>query len=200
MKKSLKNVVCLLALVAITVPAFAAITSSAHDFSGASWNTTDQDICGVCHTPHGGTQQGDAPLWGHAMITDTSGYTMYSSDTMNYGADPNGPDGESLLCLSCHDGSLALDTGGSTTVMTGTAKVGPDLSGSHPISFVYADDTDSELVASTDADVQTLLGAGGKVQCSSCHDVHDGADLGTDGYLLRMANTNSDLCLTCHDK
>ncbi|MHC5100436.1 MAG: hypothetical protein ACYSOG_01210, partial [Planctomycetota bacterium] len=150
MKKSLKNVVCLLALVAITVPAFAAITSSAHDFSGASWNTTDQDICGVCHTPHGGTQQGDAPLWGHAMITDTSGYTMYSSDTMNYGADPNGPDGESLLCLSCHDGSLALDTGGSTTVMTGTAKVGPDLSGSHPISFVYADDTDSELVASTD--------------------------------------------------
>ena len=195
MKKSLKNVVCLLALVAITAPSFAAIDGSAHDFEAATWNTTDKDICGVCHTPHGGSQVGLAPLWSHALLTDTSGYTMYTSTTMNYGTDPNAPDGESLLCLSCHDGSLALDTGGSATKLTGDKVVGPDLSDSHPISFVYADDTDTELKSG--GSVDALLGAGGKVQCSSCHDVHGISGV---SYLLRMSNQGSALCLTCHDK
>ncbi|MFZ9024294.1 MAG: cytochrome c3 family protein, partial [Anaerohalosphaeraceae bacterium] len=66
--------------------------------------------------------------------------------------------------------------------------------------FVYdtsaAADTE---IKTADATINAWLdgGAGGKVQCSSCHDVHN-----TPGVagLLRIANTNSDLCLTCHDK
>ncbi|MFZ9010717.1 MAG: cytochrome c3 family protein [Anaerohalosphaeraceae bacterium] len=202
MKKSLKNVVCLLALVAITAPSFAAITSSAHDFSGATWNTTDQDICGVCHTPHGGAAVTGAPLWGHDQITG-SGYSMYVGTDMDWGTAPTAPDGTSLLCLSCHDGTLPLDTGGAATTMTtvnADAVVGPDLTGSHPVSFVYdtsaAADTE---IKTADATINGWLdgGAGGKVQCSSCHDVHNTAAV---AGLLRIANTNSDLCLTCHDK
>jgi predicted CXXCH cytochrome family protein len=194
MKKSLKNAVCLLALVAMALPAFAAIDGTKHDFESATWNTTDKDICGVCHTPHGGTRVGDAPLWGHAQI-DGSGYTMYTSTTFDIPTEPNAPDGESLLCLSCHDGTLALDTGGAADKLTGTAVIGPDLSGSHPISFVYADSTDTELKTGTA--VTEILGGGGKVQCSSCHDVHGVTGV---NYLLRMDNTGSALCLTCHDK
>jgi predicted CXXCH cytochrome family protein len=199
MKKSLKNVICLLALVAITAPTFAAIDGSAHDFEAATWNSGDR-VCEVCHTPHGGTIVGDAPLWGRATLTDTSGYTMYSGVDMNWGTAPTAPDGTSLLCLSCHDGSLPLD--GSTTIDTvnADAQVGPNLTDSHPISFVYntsaAADTE---IKTADAAINTLLdgGAGGKVQCSSCHDVHNTAG---ELALLRMNNTGSALCLTCHDK
>ena len=37
----------------------------------------------------------------------------------------------------------------------------------------------------------------GQMECSSCHDVHD--ELGNTA-LLRKSNTQSALCLTCHDK
>ncbi|MCR4332912.1 MAG: hypothetical protein NUV34_09470, partial [Sulfuricaulis sp.] len=46
---------------------------------------------------------------------------------------------------------------------------------------------------------------GGKVQCSSCHDVHDQESV-TGSHLLRVAQTvtqggaASGLCLTCHNK
>ena len=200
--KSLKKVVCLMALVAITAPSFAAIDGSAHDFETATWNTTDQDICGVCHTPHGGAAVTGAPLWGHAMI-DGTGYTMYSGVDMDWGTAPTAPDGTSLLCLSCHDGTLPLDTGGAATLMgdvNASAVVGPVLTGSHPISFVYdtsaAADTE---IKSADATINAWLdgGAGGKVQCSSCHDVHNTPGVAN---LLRSTNVGSALCLTCHDK
>ena len=202
MKKSLKNVVCLLALVAITAPSFAAIDGSAHDFEAASWNTTDQDICGVCHTPHGGAAVTGAPLWGHDQI-DGTGYSMYVGTDMDWGTAPTAPDGTSLLCLSCHDGTLPLDTGGAATLMgavNAAAVVGPILTGSHPISFVYntsaAADTE---IKTADATIDGWLdgGTGGKVQCSSCHDVHNTPGVAS---LLRISNTGSQLCLTCHDK
>ena len=41
-----------------------------------------------------------------------------------------------------------------------------------------------------------LGGAGGRVECATCHDVHGTAN----GTLLRIANTGSSVCLTCHVK
>ena len=63
------------------------------------------------------------------------------------GAAPQ-PDGASKLCLSCHDGTIALGavggrttpiavSGGPTMPTTAPGYLGTDLSGSHPISFVY---------------------------------------------------------------
>lgn len=75
-------------------------------------NTTE--ICVFCHTPHGGRTDvvgGGAPLWNRALPTST--YTMYNSpnfDSANsrIGA-PIAPQGVSLACLSCHDGTVAID-------------------------------------------------------------------------------------------
>jgi predicted CXXCH cytochrome family protein len=135
-------------------------------------------------------------------------YTLYSSGTFD-ATDQTQPDGVSKLCLSCHDGTVALDnfggvTGG-TNFATGAANVGTDLANDHPVSFSYQssiDNGDNELFPTTSSTsiggtIASDLLSGGNVECSSCHDVHNA--YGNDG-LLKIDNAGSALCLTCHDK
>jgi hypothetical protein len=68
------------------------------------YTTGTSEVCVFCHTPHGGTT--DGPLWNRAMAT-AGAYTPYSSTTMD--SIPGQPGGISLACLSCHDGTIALD-------------------------------------------------------------------------------------------
>jgi predicted CXXCH cytochrome family protein len=182
------------------------IVGSAHDFSTKGWNTTGE-ICVVCHTPHNAdVSVTDAPLWNHQITAAT--FTVYSSSTLD--ATVGQPDASSKLCLSCHDGTVALDNFGGTTTGTnfigGGALVGTDLSNDHPISFLY-----DAALATTDGTLYdpttTSSGLGGtidqdmligsKLQCASCHDVHNGSGVQP---LLRKSNANSALCLTCHQK
>ena len=193
------------------------ISGSAHDFSAAGWNSSGE-ICVTCHTPHNSdTTVSDAPLWNHEVTVQT--YAMYASPTFDATADPQ-PTGTTKLCLSCHDGSVALDSFGNANGGTfiqdvnANAAVGLDgLNNDHPISFVY----DTALVALDgalhDPSTAVTIGAGadikvgtiastmliaGKLECASCHDVHNKF---TDGpYLLRVNNNGSGLCLTCHNK
>lgn len=200
------NFIAILAAAAITLAAnvgFAQITGTAHDLSGAAWNTTTE-ICVVCHTPHNADTT-IGILWNHELTTHT-GYTLYDSATLNHV--PGDPGGSSKLCLSCHDGTVAVDSFGGatgTTFITGNALLGTDLSGSHPLSFLYdsalatADGELSDpLVASSglgstiDAD---MLFAG-MLECGSCHDPHNN----TNNPFLVMSNASSTLCLTCHTK
>jgi predicted CXXCH cytochrome family protein len=185
----------------------AQITGSSHDFSAAAWNTSNNEICIVCHTPHNATILPDAPLWNHALSAVTN-YTLYASGTLN--ATMGQPDGSSKLCLSCHDGTVAIENyGGVTsgaTFMSGGPLLGTALSNDHPVSFLY-----DAALAGADPGLQNpttaLSGLGGtinqnmlisgRMQCSSCHDVHNGA--GIVGLLLK-SNSHSALCLTCHIK
>jgi hypothetical protein len=65
------------------------------------------EICVFCHTPHAAATVVGAPLWNKNLPTGTS-YTMYKSTTMDGGAaDLAGS--PSLVCLSCHDGTQAMD-------------------------------------------------------------------------------------------
>jgi predicted CXXCH cytochrome family protein len=206
--KKLNLFLTLVTLIVLTQFGYAQIAGSAHDFSTQSWNTTTE-ICIVCHTPHNAnTSVLNAPLWNHSLSTVAT-YAMYSSATMNSVAGQ--PDGSSKLCLSCHDGTVALENFGGVTsgthLMTGTALMGTDLSNDHPISITY-----DAALATADGGLfnptttQSGLGGtitntmliGGKMQCSSCHDVHNGA--GTVNGLLLKSNAASALCLTCHDK
>ncbi len=198
------------ALVLMCSTASAQLANSAHDFNSSTWNTSGE-ICLPCHTPHNGsTTLTDAPLWNHAATTST--FTLYSSGTMD--ATPGQPTGVSKLCLSCHDGSVALDSYGGTTgttTITGGSNFGTDLSNDHPISISYTAalaTTDGELHDPTTTlsaitttghiDDDMLFGTShDKLECSSCHDVHNS---GNHGDLLLKANTASALCLTCHDK
>ncbi len=184
-----------------------------HDFEAAGWNSSGEK-CIVCHTPHfADLTVSAAPLWNHEVTA--SGFTTYNSSTFqgNGGAAAPSPDGISKLCLSCHDGSVALEnfggaTGGSNFIAA-TADLTNDISDDHPVSFVYdatLSGTDGELedpetVASglggtIEADM--LFGTAGSatLECGSCHDVHDGD---ATKFLLKD-NGSSALCRTCHIK
>lgn len=82
------------------------------------------EVCVYCHTPHGG-ESSNAPLW-NRTVPATGSYTPYSSSTIdtNGGVIPQ-PDGISLACLSCHDGTIAVDSivnaPGSGTAWSGSA-------------------------------------------------------------------------------
>lgn len=182
------------------------ITGSEHDFSSAGWNSTGE-ICIVCHTPHAADMTvADSPLWNHEVTTAT--FTLYSSSTLD-ATDLAQPAGVSKLCLSCHDGTVALDSFGGTTGttnLTGDALIGTDLSDDHPVSFTYNTtlaNTDGELfdpstkTTSLGGTIDADLLFGNKMECASCHDVHDSAG---NTKLLRISNASSALCLTCHDK
>ena len=188
---------------------FAAITGSDHDFSTRAWNPSGE-ICVVCHAPHNATNA-IAPLWNHKLTTST--FTIYSSPSLN--ASVGQPNASSKACLSCHDGTVGLDAYGArpgTTLLTGSANFGTDLSNDHPISFTYdatLATTDGTLFNPAVKTVAALGGKtitngmliGGKLECSSCHDVHNNkGDASTASHLLVVNNAGSALCLTCHNK
>lgn len=182
------------------------IVGSAHDFSADTWNSSGQ-ICLVCHTPHNAdVSVSNAPLWNHETTTAT--FTTYSSATMD--ATTGQPDASSKLCLSCHDGTVAVDNygdqSGGTHFLTGSSDIGTDLNDDHPISITY----DAALAAADDglhdptttnsglgSTISNDLLIGDQVQCASCHDVHNGNGLAN---LLRVTCDASTLCLTCHNK
>ena len=73
-------------------------------------NGTDE-VCVFCHTPHGGTRvdpDNSAPLW-NRMLPNDVGFDMYSGPNFDGSDIGNAPKGVSLACLSCHDGTIALD-------------------------------------------------------------------------------------------
>jgi predicted CXXCH cytochrome family protein len=194
------------------------ISGSAHDFSVTSWS--GGEICVVCHTPHNAIPEDDAPLWNHEVTQAT--FVMYDSPTFDSFVEGAQPSGSSKLCLSCHDGTVALDSFGDN-IGSGSiflpensqAYIGTDLSNDHPISFVY-DPALAELDGGLhDPTVQTVtIGSGedtkgplpiddlmlydGMLQCASCHDVHN--KFTVDYKLLKVTTDGSELCLKCHDK
>ena len=183
------------------------IVGSEHDFSADGWS--GGEICLACHAPHNNQNATGELLWNHDITT--ASFTLYGSTTLD--ATPGEPAGTSKLCLSCHDGTLALDSfgGGAGTAgsITGGANFGTDLSNDHPISIAYDDVADGELKAPTttvtigdaakSGTIAALLLNGGKVECESCHDVHNTDTIGGT-QLLKMDTADSALCLACHVK
>lgn len=191
------------------------ISGTAHDFSSESWAPSQNKMCSVCHATHQAGTVPEAPLWNHES-TAIAGYTLYASATFDShgGTTITDPGASSKLCLSCHDGTIALENFGGTTTgsnfINSASRIGGlagnDLSNDHPISFDY-----TTALASLDGGLfdpaTTNTGLGGtissdmlydnKVQCASCHDVHNKYGV---AKLLKMDNTNSQLCLTCHNK
>jgi predicted CXXCH cytochrome family protein len=186
------------------------ITGSAHDFSTQTW--AGGQICVPCHAPHNTATLAEAPLWNHALSTAT--YTLYTTSTMN--SVMAQPAGVSKLCLSCHDGTVAVNSFGGTTgttLITGTDNLGINLSNDHPIGITY----DAALVTADGAlkpiTTAVTIGAGtktrvgtiasnmlyaGKLECASCHDVHNTFTNG--GKLLKVTAAGSAICIACHDK
>lgn len=106
------------------------IRNSKHNLSSASSNvvksTSTSEICVYCHTPHGAGAE--APLWNRALPTGS--YTVYSSETLDQTASST-VGAPSKLCLSCHDGTLAVgsvsNAPGSGTGNTSTSQIPTNL-------------------------------------------------------------------------
>lgn len=65
-----------------------------------------EEVCVYCHTPHGSSTVVSAPLWNHTIKSTT--YNTYNSSTLTQPVSQPGPN--SLSCLSCHDGTVAIDS------------------------------------------------------------------------------------------
>lgn len=211
----------------------------------ANPNDTLNRVCIFCHAPHNtyrlSTATGGAgpqapaafdylPLWNHSLPANTA-YTMYENGP---GAPQSGdrasqailggsmaPGSTSLLCLSCHDGSVAVNSygnsdaqpansvyAGSNTISTSYV-IGKDkyLGNHHPIGFNYDVVQAGDLTGIRQADsalmtpdslIRDHLYGGSNMECGTCHSVHNTGNKGE--TLLWRSDESSGLCLTCHAK
>lgn len=197
----------------------AGVTATLHNLSvsgpGEVRSLKETQICKFCHVPH--TAVVNEPLWGHALsnaqyktpeIRRKSGSTVAPQ-----------PDGASRLCLSCHDGTVAIGNvhgSGRSISMSGDARITPgrkgyigtDLSGSHPVSVVIPETPDPEDAADTSVLPRSIieskgsvrLDPSGRIQCTTCHDPH------SDSYYKQGSTphffvkpTVTEVCLACHE-
>ncbi|MDH5570903.1 MAG: hypothetical protein OEY89_03995, partial [Gammaproteobacteria bacterium] len=93
-------------IVLVSLNVQAGIVNTRHNLStsgiGTIKATDEQEVCVFCHTPHNSDPV--APLWNRNSSGST--YLPYSSSTVV--GSPGQPTGASMLCLSCHDGTIAL--------------------------------------------------------------------------------------------
>jgi len=156
-------------------------------------------VCIFCHVPHGGLELGiNRPL-------SRAKYQPYESTTLE--ARPGVPDGATRICLSCHDGTIALGqtaasghiaverAGVGGTMPTGPGLIGTDLRASHPVSF--APTATAEVHAPAEGDA-VRLDRRRRLQCTSCHDPHTDKLDPIEGNFLVKPNRESAICLSCH--
>ena len=182
------------------------IEQTAHNLSasgpGSVKAATEDQICVFCHTPHASSPT--AALWNRR--TSATSYLPYTSSTAV--AQPGQPTGDSLLCLSCHDGTIALGelisradpiemSGGNNMMPPDDGLTGTDLRYDHPISFRYTASLaaqNGELAMPGAFDPRLKLDSNGELQCTTCHDAHDD----TYGAFLVKPNVGSQICIECH--
>ena len=160
---------------------------------------TENRICIFCHTPHNSLPL--SPLWNREL--EPRVYSVYASPTLKAGPLPQQPTGSTKLCLSCHDGTIAmgavLNPAGGIAMAQGTfpsgslSNFGLDLSGHHPVSFPYHTALpNAELVSPPPEEL--VFGGTDDLHCTTCHDPHKD----TYGRFLVKDNRYSALCTTCH--
>lgn len=151
--KTLLKVAAIMALVAVLPLALQSkVKDTAHNLNLAKTSQpggTNQ-VCLPCHTPHFSQRDatsGEASqyLWNHEL--SAGGWDLHAGADMDSVMNSG-----SRLCLSCHDGSVALDafglpetanTNGEKPISPGTVfiraqkQIGPDLTNHHPIGVEY---------------------------------------------------------------
>lgn len=187
------------------------VANTKHNLSasgpGPAKATSENQVCVFCHTTHKANLNSDAPLWNRELTTLT--YTTYTSASME--AVTEQPGGASKLCLSCHDGTLAIGTvgvlnnvGPVTIAMNGTnagtIPIGPgeftgytrdlgvDLSNDHPVSFTY-----DAALAGYDGELRAPPVIVGGIP------VVDNRVLGVVPRPLYPLDSDQMQCTTCHD-
>lgn len=121
------------------------------------------EVCVYCHTPHGANSTlPQAPLWNRTNPGNT--YTLYNI-TLTSGQTPTQPGVNSLTCLSCHDGTVAID---SIINMPGSGKYSAAQETSVNDAFL---DSAWNNSSGGDTDIhRTMVGnSGDNTSCLYCH-------------------------------
>ena len=146
----------------------AGVFNTKHNLGSAGVNAASNysgtaEICVFCHTPHGGDASAAVPLWNRN--NDPTGFATYDQmGTTTLDASIEAIGSVSIACLSCHDGTQAMDSvinepgsgadaigfsagswsGQASTVngrigpVTVITNLGKDLTNDHPISVQFA--------------------------------------------------------------
>ncbi len=193
--------------------AAAGVIGTDHDLSG-QMGTSTQQVCVFCHHPHRGTDVVDDLLWNFGGIQTQ--FATYNSTT-NVTIDGTTEDVDattaprSYLCLACHDGDIAAgaliaapgDGVGENVDGTGapalSANLGTTLEDDHPVNITIAGD--ANMATENDVTAAGLPIFTGKVQCATCHDVHDTTITSGTGVAFMRSLTwmvDSEICTICH--
>lgn len=168
-------------------PASAGIANTKHNLgstgTGVNKFSGTAEICVFCHTPHGADTSAAVPLWNRVLANPTT-YTTYNSLGTSSLDGATAPVGSvSLACLSCHDGTQAMNvminqpgsggynaTGGA---LAGTwsgadqtagkiaagliTNIGQDLRNDHPVGIQYGGGPKAGTVPAAPADYTNTL-------------------------------------------
>lgn len=139
--------------------------------TAGNFNTATTEICVFCHTPHGADSAAAVPLWNRSIGSGVTYNTYASLGTASLDTKQAPIGSVSLACLSCHDGTQAMNVvinspGSNSTQDINTNVNGPgtgtwnefgtmsdvptemiylstDLRNDHPISIQYAGGTNA---------------------------------------------------------
>lgn len=230
MKRFLKYIAAAaVPLFAVNFASASGIVNSKHDFSAATWS--DKEICKPCHTPHNADISLTGRLWAHTLSNQTYVYhggsvTGADGSTTTEGATgtaaPSDMDNATRLCLSCHDGTVALDSfmgkegasdgkfigdadgqHGAVTANLGKGAVANDLSNDHPVGYKAVFDENAGWNFTTNTGHYrykpraSVVAAGLKLATSKTAVTAGRVDR-TSGAPV-TGNMPSVSCVTCHD-
>ncbi len=225
----------LLASLLLALPLWArsaGVSDTVHNLSvsgpGTIKATSETQVCIFCHTPHNADPSG--PLWNHQLPSGVT-YLKYTSSTMVAccTAQSNAPDpnGATKLCLSCHDGTVALNVivnsqGTASTVASNLASgassyttalatnqfalntVGSttftNLTGQHPVGIPFPGSTTSLGASKADpTQFGTVATTGCIAGVPTCVTGGAASTAGAYIYLYGTAGAYSVECASCHN-
>lgn len=201
---------------AVLGTAHAGIANTKHNLStshisSSRMYTDTTEICLFCHTPHMTVAKSEnIPLWNHKLGSYAGNYGTYTSGSFNGGSTIHDVGGVASpatatvtnLCLSCHDGTTAVNSLYNASNLSGninpsitsgglgdgklapgwSSNLGTDLTNDHPVNFTYMTSYNEEEASGSNSlfhpgdNAGTGLGGpvlfNGTVQCASCHNPH----------------------------
>ncbi|MFQ6605353.1 MAG: cytochrome c3 family protein [Fidelibacterota bacterium] len=192
--------ITLLLVCAYGLSAQSSIINTKHNLSisgtGELKSTEENEVCIFCHATHGGAT--DAPLWNRSASNVT--YTLYGSPSLQ--TNTMQPGQSSRLCLSCHDGTVALGlvltrpdpiafpVGMDKIPTSYRTNLSENLSDDHPLNL------DSHPVGYNCNGCHDMhTDESNPLECSSCHDPHDNSA----GDFLVENPVGGAICARCHN-
>lgn len=213
--KILFNIVWVMIL--LNAISYSQILQSKHNLSvsgpGTIKASSEQEVCKFCHLPHRNVKV--VPLWDHNL--SSVNYSQYTSSTFSASYKAQYPNLSSKLCLSCHDGTIAIGSTSTGSIsVSGAGKLDPDQSLSSSATSNIGGSGGGNLIDDHpisiglphfNANQYNCIGChyprpNNKVpmECARCHDPHNESKDVVTKKFLKKSNSSSALCLDCHRK